>query len=226
MRGATFPAGVGAGQLGWLVGEAPEQPQNAQAKPCTALPLTLSALLGQMDVPDQIVVADDGSSDDTPGAMLRLYGLTSPALGEMSPASSTQPTLRWPGQSHGGKATALNAAMVQMDTDTVLTVDVDTLLEHDAIDAVRRAFSDEPAPVAATSVLAPVWWLTLGRRLFSWFKTCEYLRNFLLRYAWIQVGSLLLILGAFAGFKRCSLVEVGDFLQMQYGYRDMVGDRR
>ena len=42
----------------------------------------------------------------------------------------------------------------------------------------------------------------------------------------MQVGSLLLILGAFAGFKRCSLVEVGDFLQTQYGYRDMVGDRR
>ena len=60
--------------------------------------------------------------------------------------------------------------------------------------------------------LPPVWWLELGRRLFSWFMTCEYLRNFLLRYALTQVRSLLLIVGAFAGLKRCALVEVGRFL--------------
>ena len=124
------------------------------------------------------MVADSGSSDDTPGAMLRLYGLTSPALGEMSPASSTQPTLRWPRLSHGGKATALNAAMVQMDTDTVLTVDVDTLLEHDAIDAVRRAFSDEPALVAAAGVLAPVCRLTLGGSCFCGFRPTRIFATF------------------------------------------------
>jgi cellulose synthase/poly-beta-1,6-N-acetylglucosamine synthase-like glycosyltransferase len=58
----------------------------------------------------------------------------------MSSFGSTPPTLIWPRLSHGGKATALNEALVQIDTDTVLTVDGDMLLEHDPIDAVRRAF--------------------------------------------------------------------------------------
>ena len=175
------------------------------------LPLTLAALLSQQDAPDQIVVADDGSADDTPGVMLSLYGLVPPALGVLSPASLTHPTLRWLRLPHGGKACALNAAIMQMDTDTVLTVDGDTLLEPDAIGAVRRAFSDEPALVAATGVLAPVCRPTLGGRLFQWFQTYEYIRNFLSRYAWMQVGGLLLISGAFAGFRRRALVEVGGF---------------
>jgi cellulose synthase/poly-beta-1,6-N-acetylglucosamine synthase-like glycosyltransferase len=177
----------------------------------SVLPLTLAALLGQHDAPDQVVVADDGSTDDTPGVMLRLYGLNPPALGAMSPASPIQPTLRWLRLPHSGKARALNAAVVQMDTDTVLTVDGDTLLEPDAIGAMRQAFSDEPALVAATGVLAPVCRPTLGGRLFQWFQTYEYMRNFLSRYAWMQVGGLLLISGAFAGFRRKALVEVGGF---------------
>ena len=54
-----------------------------------------------------------------------------------------------------------------MNTDTVLTVDGNTLLEPDAIGAARP---------------------TLGGRLFQRFQTYEYIRNFLSRYAWMQVG--------------------------------------
>ena len=175
------------------------------------LPVTLAALLAQMDTPDQIVIADDGSTDATADILLRLYGLTAPPMGAMSAASSTHPTLRWLRLPHGGKARALNAAIVQMTTDTVLTVDGDTLLEPQAIGVVRDAFTSEPALVAATGVLAPVCNATLSGRLFQWFQTYEYIRNFLSRYAWMRVDSLLLISGAFAGFRRKALIEVGGF---------------
>jgi glycosyltransferase involved in cell wall biosynthesis len=175
------------------------------------LPVTLAALLAQSDPPDQIVVADDGSTDATADVLLRLYGLTPPAMGAMSPPSPTHPNVRWLRLPHGGKAVALNAAIVQMSTDIVLTVDGDTLLEPQAIGAVRDAFSSEPELVAATGVLAPVCNGSLGGRLFQWFQTYEYIRNFLSRYAWMQVNSLLLISGAFAGFRRSALVEVGGF---------------
>ena len=175
------------------------------------LPITLAALLAQSGPPDEIVVADDGSTDDTPALMLRLYGLAAPALGTLSPPSPTHPTLRWLRLARGGKAMALNAAILQMTTDTVLTVDGDTLLEAGAIDAVRVAFSSEPALVAATGVLAPVCDASVVGRLFQWFQTYEYMRNFLSRYAWMRVDSLLLISGAFAGFRRQALVEVGGF---------------
>ena len=88
----------------------------------------------------------------------------------MSPVNSKYPSLRWLRLPHGGKARALNAALVLMNTDTVLTVDGDTLLEPQAIGAVRDAFSREPQLVAATGVLAPVCNPSLSGQLFSGFK--------------------------------------------------------
>ncbi len=175
------------------------------------LPITLAALLGQSSPPNDIVVADDGSTDGTAALMLRLYGLAAPALGAVSAPSPVHPALRWLRLPHGGKAVALNAAILQMTTDTVLTVDGDTLLESEAIGAVRGAFSHEPTLVAATGVLAPVCDASVGGRLFQWFQTYEYIRNFLSRYAWMRLDSLLLISGAFAGFRRQALLEVGGF---------------
>lgn len=175
------------------------------------LPITLTALFAQREPPEQIVVADDGSTDATAAVLLQLYGLVLPAVGALSAASPRQPSLRWLRLPHGGKAAALNAAIVQMSTDTVLTVDGDTLLEPEAIGAVRDAFSNEPQLVAATGVLAPVCNPSLSGRLFQWFQTYEYMRNFLSRYAWMQLNSLLLISGAFAGFRRSALLEVGGF---------------
>ena len=177
----------------------------------TVLPVTLAALLDQHQPPDEIVIADDGSTDATAEVLLHLYGLMPPLAGVISAPSPTHPTLRWLRLPHGGKARALNAAILQMTTDTVLTVDGDTLLEPQAIGVVRDAFTAEAALVAATGVLAPVCKATLSGRLFQWFQTYEYMRNFLSRYAWMRVNSLLLISGAFAGFRRKALLEVGGF---------------
>lgn len=175
------------------------------------LPVTLAALLAQDEPPEQIVIADDGSGDGTADMLQRLYELVMPEPGSMSAPSPAHPSLYWLRLPHGGKARALNAAIVLMQTDTVLTVDGDTLLEPQAIGAVRKAFSAETALVAATGVLAPVCRTTLGGRLFQWFQTYEYIRNFLSRYAWMRLNSLLLISGAFAGFRRQALLEVGGF---------------
>jgi cellulose synthase/poly-beta-1,6-N-acetylglucosamine synthase-like glycosyltransferase len=93
----------------------------------------------------------------------------------------------------------------------VLTVDADTLLDVRAIGAVRRAFSDEAALAGITGVITPVCQASAAGRVFEWFQTYEYIRNFLSRYAWMRLDSLLLISGAFAGFRRASVVSVGGF---------------
>jgi glycosyltransferase involved in cell wall biosynthesis len=175
------------------------------------LPVTLAALLGQSDVPDRIVIADDGSTDGTAELLTTRYGLAAPAPGQLSAASTTHPGLYWLRLPHGGKAVALNAAILCIDTDTVLTVDGDTLLDGKAIAAVRHAFSTEPNLVAATGVIMPVCSRTLGGRCFQWFQTYEYIRNFLSRYAWMRVNGLLLISGAFAGFQLDAVRAVGGF---------------
>jgi cellulose synthase/poly-beta-1,6-N-acetylglucosamine synthase-like glycosyltransferase len=76
---------------------------------------------------------------------------------------------------------------------------------------MRQAFMREPNLVAATGILTPICAKTLGGRLFQWFQTYEYVRNFLSRFAWMQTQGLLLISGAFAGFRREALLKVGGF---------------
>ncbi len=171
-----------------------------------ALPVTIDALLAQTDIPDLIVIADDGSSDGTPTLLRDRYALT-PGVRHRMQATD----FLWLQLPHGGKARALNQAVTRVDTDVVLTVDADTLLEAHAIAAMRTAFAGEIALVAATGVLTPVCGPAASGRLFEWFQRYEYIRNFLSRYAWMRLDSLLLISGAFAAFRTRALIDVGGF---------------
>ncbi|HTH27599.1 MAG TPA: glycosyltransferase family 2 protein [Sphingobium sp.] len=171
---------------------------------------TIHALLRQDMPPDIILIADDGSTDDTPAVLRREFAMI-PAWSGSPATSPILPSLRWLCLPHGGKARALNAALACIDCDIVLTVDADTHLAPGAIAAMRSAFQREPELVAATGLLAPICDLSLSGRLFQWFQSYEYVRNFISRYAWMQVDGLLLISGAFAGFRRKALLDVGGF---------------
>jgi cellulose synthase/poly-beta-1,6-N-acetylglucosamine synthase-like glycosyltransferase len=175
------------------------------------LPITLDALFSQEDTPELIIVADDGSSDGTAALLAKHFRLVPPPLGALSAPSPCHPSLRWLRLPHGGKAAALNVAIESIDAEIVLTVDADTLLEPGAIRAVRAAFAADARLVATTGVLTPVCDTTTCGRLFEWFQRYEYIRNFLSRFAWAQLDSLLLISGAFAGLRRDAVLEVGGF---------------
>ncbi|AYJ87861.1 glycosyltransferase family 2 protein [Sphingomonas paeninsulae] len=175
------------------------------------LQVTIEALLAQASPPELIVIADDGSDDDSATVLARIYGLRPPLLGTLGEAGTVAPTLRWLRLPRSGKARALNMAIPLIDADIVLTVDADTLLEPGALVAMRRAFDAEPKLVAATGVLRPICGDSNSGRIFQWFQTYEYVRNFMSRYAWMGSNSLLLISGAFAGFRREALVAVGGF---------------
>jgi cellulose synthase/poly-beta-1,6-N-acetylglucosamine synthase-like glycosyltransferase len=158
-----------------------------------------------------VVIGDDGSSDDTAAVLAAQFGLPMPALGELSAPVARYPSLRWLRLPHGGKAAALNAALLAVDTDVVITMDADTLPAPDAVAAIRQAFAETPELVVAGGVVTPVCGNTLRNRIFQWFQTYEYLRNFIARYAWMRVESLLLISGAFAAFRRDAVLTVGGF---------------
>ncbi len=173
------------------------------------LGVTLAALARQSDPAEAVLIADDGSTDGT-AQVLGAYGMAAPVLGEVARSSSV-PGLSWLRLPHGGKAAALNAALVLLNTDIVVTVDADTLLEPGAVAAMRAAFAADAGLVAATGVLSPVCGPSVAGRLFQWFQTYEYVRNFLSRFAWMRADGLLLISGAFAGFRRDAVIAVGGF---------------
>lgn len=175
------------------------------------LPISLAALFAQTEQPDEIVIADDGSDDATAHLLTTVYGLTAPEPGQISVPGALYPALRWLRLERGGKAGALNEALGRMTSPLVLTVDADTLLEPEAVAAMRAAFADDPALVAATGVLFPVCAPTAEGRFFQWFQTYEYMRNFLSRYAWARQDGLLLISGAFAAYRRTAVLDVGGF---------------
>jgi len=176
-----------------------------------SLCITIDTLAAQAQPPEVIVLADDGSSDGSAAVLRDVYGLDMPKLGTMSAPSPVLPSLRWLRLPHGGKARALNTAIPLLDTELMLTVDADTLLAPGALAAMREAFAAEPELVAATGVLVPICGKQPVERLFQWFQRYEYVRNFLSRFAWMQQDGLLLISGAFAGFRRAAVVTVGGF---------------
>ena len=175
------------------------------------LPATIAALLSQTDRADEIVIADDGSTDATSALLGKRYGLDVPPLGTESTVRDGVTALVWLRLPHGGKARALNAAIGRTRSRIVVTVDGDTVLDTRALAAVRRAFESQPALAGITGVITPVCRSTLAGRCLEWFQTYEYIRNFLSRYAWMRLDSLLLVSGAFAGFRREALVDVGGF---------------
>lgn len=175
------------------------------------LSATIESLRRQDRPPELIVIADDGSDDGSADVLRDVYGLIAPALGTMSAPSPGFPELRWLRLPRGGKARALNTAIQLVDTEVLVTVDADTFLEPGALTAMRSAFETEPQLVSATGVLRPVCAPTWSGRIFQRFQTYEYVRNFMSRYAWMEQRGLLLISGAFAGFRREALVRVGGF---------------
>lgn len=172
----------------------------------SVLEATIERLRSQGRPPDVILIADDGSTDGTAELMRSRYG-----FGEGGGLCPEDPGLRWLPPPHRGKARALNDALLALDCEVIVTVDADTLLRPNAIAAMRGAFAAEPELVAATGVLAPTCGPHLSGRLFEWFQSYEYVRNFLSRHAWEQLGGLLLISGAFAAFRRRAVVAVGGF---------------
>ncbi len=159
-----------------------------------ALPTTLDALVPQLEDGDVLLVVDDGSHDGTLAMLAGRY-----------------PAVRVLANAHGGKARALNAGLAQLHTDLVVTLDADTRVAPDALAALRCAFAADGAMVAASCVIRPVCAPSLFSGLFQGFQTYEYVGSFCSRIAWMRADALLLVSGAFAGFRRDALLRVGGF---------------
>jgi cellulose synthase/poly-beta-1,6-N-acetylglucosamine synthase-like glycosyltransferase len=181
----------------------------------------------------EIVVIDDGSTDDTFDRLREAFDLVEvprvipddlPYRGRVLSvhvARTAPETLVVVRKENGGKPDALNVGINVARQPLVCMVDGDSLLDPDALLSVAKPFADDPVRVVATGgvvrvangcdvVGGRVVDVRMPRRWLPRIQVVEYLRAFLLgRTGWSRLGGLVIISGAFGLFRRDLLVEAG-----------------
>ena len=181
----------------------------------------------------EVIVVNDGSTDDTLKVLIDTFGLRPlerhydlpiehrPIRGVYG--SEHQPRLIIVDKVNGGKADALNAGINISRAPIFCSMDADSLLEPDALLRAVRPFVEDPertVAVGGTVRIANGCRIEHGRVLdirpprnfLAQLQTVEYLRAFLMaRLAWSRINTLTIISGAFGLFRRNRVIEVGGY---------------
>jgi len=188
----------------------------------------------------EVVVVNDGSTDDTLETLRREFDLAEIHAAPIRRRIETTPirrlyrSRRTPAlvvvdKENGGKADALNAGLLVASGELACAIDADTIVEPDALQRMIRPFLLDDRVVAAGGTLRVVNGsrVTAGRvirqraprRFLPGVQAVEYLRAFLAgRVGWNRLGGNLIISGAFGLFRREPMITAG-------GYRhDTVGE--
>jgi cellulose synthase/poly-beta-1,6-N-acetylglucosamine synthase-like glycosyltransferase len=186
----------------------------------------------------EVVIVNDGSRDATLEILMREFELLSvqAAAGatiETQPVrqvyrSRTHGNLIVVDKQNGGKADAMNAALNIASGTLVCAVDVDTLIEGDALQRVVQPFIEHDDTLAAGGTVrvangcdiqhGRVVLVRAQRNALAGIQAVEYLRAFLFgRLGWNRLGGNLIISGAFGLFRRDAVVAVGGWLAETVG---------
>jgi cellulose synthase/poly-beta-1,6-N-acetylglucosamine synthase-like glycosyltransferase len=193
---------------------------------------SLRSLLSSQFVEFEIVVINDGSTDETMTALTEAFGLVK--VGRVPRSNIATQLVRGvytsPLEPHvvvidkvnGGKADALNAGINHAVYPLFCAIDADTMLDVDALSRLVWEFQAEPETVAVGGIVrivngsefedGRIAKVRTPRNLLANLQIIEYLRAFLGgRIGWSKSGMLLIVSGAFGLFRRDVCVEVGGY---------------
>jgi cellulose synthase/poly-beta-1,6-N-acetylglucosamine synthase-like glycosyltransferase len=142
------------------------------------------------DYPDlDVIVVDDGSTDDTAGIVRRL---------KLPRVSILQ-------QLNAGKPAALNNGIAHARSELLILVDGDTVFEPDAVGRLVQPFVDpEVGAVSGNTKVAN------RRGLLGRWQHLEYVMGFNLDRRMFEVGNCMpTVPGAIGAFRRVALADVG-----------------
>ncbi|WP_040155640.1 glycosyltransferase family 2 protein [Mobilicoccus massiliensis] len=194
---------------------------------------SVSSMLSLRHPRHEVVVVDDGSTDDTFDRLVRafsLVGVDRPVPADIACEGDVRgvyvPDDGWTRltvvrKANAGKTHAVNTGINIASEPLVAVIDADSILDPDALVSVSAPFAEDPVRTVATGGViraANGCRIRDGRVVevgmpSSWLariQVVEYLRSFLLgRSGWSRLRCLILISGAFGLFRRDVLVDVG-----------------
>lgn len=184
----------------------------------------------------ELIVINDGSKDDCLQKLITAYELekipwlitehiaTKPVRAVYKSKNPVYKKLIVVDKENGGKADALNVGINVASHDYLVCIDVDCILEQDAMLKLVKPFLEEKnTRVIATGGVVriansceirdgKIIRVHLPDQFLPRVQTLEYIRAFLLgRMAWSRLNGLLLISGAFGAFDREIVIKSGGY---------------
>ena len=175
----------------------------------------------------EVIVVNDGSIDNSLQKVIDYYRLikvdyafnqtidTANVRGIYKSTNAAYSNLIYVDKENGGKADALNAGINIARSDLFLAIDVDCIIENDAILRMVKPFLEETKikVIAAGGVVrvansceikdGRIVNVNYPKNIWAKFQVLEYFRAFTLgRMAWSRINGLLIISGAFGLFDR------------------------
>lgn len=184
----------------------------------------------------ELIIINDGSKDDSLQRLIDAYELepidffvnyritSKPVISIYKSRNAMYSKLKVIDKVNGGKADALNAGINIAANNYLVCIDVDCILEQDALLKMIKPFleqTDEKV-IASGGVIrianscvienGHLVKVRLPQNYLPRIQTLEYIRAFILgRMAWSRLNGLMLISGAFGAFDREIVIKCGGY---------------
>ena len=184
----------------------------------------------------EVIVINDGSTDDSLSKLIQEYELKSIdfAVNSIIPTKEIRAVYRSKNRAfrlltvvdkyNGGKADSLNAGLNIAQHDLFVAIDVDSVIEPDALLKMAKPFmenSDEQVIATGGAIRIAnschienghIVQVEVPKNLWARFQVVEYTRAFLMgRIAWSKLNGLLLISGALGLFDKQVAMACGGY---------------
>ncbi len=184
----------------------------------------------------EVIIINDGSNDDSLKKVIKEFKLvkvdyaidhkikTNEILAVYQSKNKAYQFLTVLDKKNGGKADSLNAGLNIAQNDLFVAIDVDSIIEPDALLKMAKPFleSEEERVIAVGGAVriansctienGQIVKVEVPKNILARFQAVEYTRSFLMgRIAWSKMNGLLLISGALGLFDKRIAIKCGGY---------------